>query len=205
MNNEKRQWCIDQHEKCNHKYADYLPYRFHLEMVCQVFKDFRHLLPKDLITEEFQEYGNHWVKHDITNYVIETSCYSHDTIEDTNNTYNDVKQHLGADVANITYALTNEKGKTRTERANDKYYEGIRNTPGATFVKLCDRIANVRFGKLTKSKMFDGYKKENPNFMSKLGYNASTVNGLPLNWNENDEKVDYLIPMFQYLEGLFND
>ena len=45
----------------------------------------------------------------------------------------------------IAYALTNEKGRTRAERANEKYYEGIRSTKYAPMVKYADRIANLRF------------------------------------------------------------
>ena len=47
--------------------------------------------------------------------------------------------------AEIVYALTNEKGRTRAERAGVKYYEGIRAVPYAPMVKLADRMANVRF------------------------------------------------------------
>ena len=39
------------------------------------------------------------------------------------------------------YALTNEKGRTRAERAGVKYYEGIRAVPYAPMVKLADRMA----------------------------------------------------------------
>ena len=45
----------------------------------------------------------------------------------------------------IVYALTNDKGRTRAERAGEKYYKGIRETPYAPFVKLCDRLANVTY------------------------------------------------------------
>jgi len=58
-----------------------------------------------------------------------TACWGHDLIEDCRVSYNDVKDALGQEAADIIYAVTNEKGKNRKERANDKYYEGIRNTP----------------------------------------------------------------------------
>ncbi len=117
------------------------------------------------------------------------ACWGHDLIEDTRTSYNDVSHHLGNDVANIVYAVTNEKGKFRSERANSRYYKGIRETPGAVFVKLCDRIANVQFSKLTKSRMFDMYVKENPHFISELGY-----------------EIDHpLEPMFLYLDKLFTE
>ncbi|MCI6249622.1 MAG: hypothetical protein MR641_00070, partial [Bacteroidales bacterium] len=45
--------------------------------------------------------------------------------------------------AEVVYALTNDKGRTRAERAGEHYYAGIRATPYAPFVKLCDRLANM--------------------------------------------------------------
>ena len=72
-------------------------------------------------------------------------------------------------IVDIIYAVTNEKGKNRNERANEKYYEGIRSTPGAVFVKLCDRIANVQYSKMMKSRMFEVYGKEQFEFQRMLG------------------------------------
>lgn len=149
----KIQWCIEQHQKTNHFYDTYLPYEFHLRMVVNVCNEF-------LAKSTFSNYP-----------VIELACWGHDLIEDCRVSYNDCKEVLGSSVADIIYAVSNEKGKNRKERANDKYYEAIRNTAGATFVKLCDRIANVQYSKLTKSKMFEMYKKENKEFIEKL-YNS---------------------------------
>jgi hypothetical protein len=101
-----------------------------------------------------------------------------------------VKEHLGQEAADIIYALTNEKGKNRKERANDKYYEGIKNTPGAVFVKLCDRIANVQYSKMTGSRMFEMYKKENDEFVTKLGYPFN-------NSHEHSNMFEYLIQLFE--------
>lgn len=109
--------------------------------------------------------------------LIKLAIIGHDSIEDTNLTYNDVLQlfHSPKDWASrftteIIYALTNEKGRTRKERANSKYYKGIRKTPGAVFVKLCDRLANCYYSKETKSKMLKAYKKEMIDFILSLGY-----------------------------------
>jgi (p)ppGpp synthase/HD superfamily hydrolase len=167
--NIMKEWCIEQHRKTNHMYSEYLPYEFHLRMVAEVANDFKHLLDdtKDYFT------GKETVRHDENKVTLRTAClrgvWAHDLCEDCRVSYNDVKNKLGQEVADIVYAVTNEKGKTRAERANDKYYEGIRNTPGAVFVKLCDRIANVQYSKMTKSRMFEMYKKENTNFLTKLG------------------------------------
>lgn len=200
---ELEDWCIKQHNKTNHFYDKYLPYQFHLRMVNQVYKDFKHLLPENLITRRIEEHYNHYESHDYTHHVISLATFGHDLIEDTRVSYNDIRGILGEDVADIIFALTNEKGKTRKDRANDKYYEGIRNTKGAVFVKLCDRIANVQYSKMTKSTMFDKYKEENPNFISKLGFKVELGNGIPINW-DGVEDVNYLQPMVDYLDKLFN-
>jgi (p)ppGpp synthase/HD superfamily hydrolase len=189
--NEGEYWCIEQHSNTNHFYDTYLPYQFHLQMVAQVYEDFKHLLPKNLITIEEEEYPNSWVLSDITHRVVRMACWGHDLIEDTRTSYNDVNSKLGVQVADIVYAVSNEKGKNRKERANDKYYEGIRETPGAVFVKLCDRIANVQYSKMTKSRMFEMYKKENDKFMLCLG-----------RVYQNDGPYE---EMYQYLINLFND
>jgi len=152
------------HNGTNHKY-DGKSYTYHLSMVVEVAEKFIHLVPSS--------------KRDI----VLAACWCHDTIEDCRVTYNGVKSELGEEVANIVYALTNEKGKTRKERANDKYYQGIRETEFAVFVKLCDRIANIQYSYSQRSRMSDMYKKETPDFIKSL----------------YDEKYKQL---FHYLENL---
>ena len=189
--NDSAKWCIEQHRETNHYYDRYLPYEFHLRMVVQAYQDFKHLLPKELLTREDSVYHNSFETVDETHSAIELACWGHDLIEDTRVSYNDVRQRLGFNAAEIIFAVSNEKGKNRKERANDKYYEGIRNTPGAVFVKLCDRIANVQYSKMTKSRMFEMYKKENDDFMIRLG------------WNDTNSHPYF--EMFAYLNNLFND
>ena len=60
--------------------------------------------------------------------------------------------------------MTNEKGRTREERANDKYYKGIRENEIATFVKLCDRLANATYLLNNNQRMLDTYRNEMPHF-----------------------------------------
>lgn len=170
---EKIDWIIEQHESTNHMYDTYLPYRFHLLIVAEAAKRFKGLIPDN----DFE--------------TVKLSAYGHDLIEDTRTSYNDVKQVLGESVADIVYALTNEKGRNRKERANDSYYQGIRDTKYAVFVKLCDRIANVQYSKMTGSRMFEMYKKENPEFMTQLGFGP-----------ENNYIHEYA-DMFCYLIELF--
>ena len=174
----KINWILEQHRSTNHLYSDYLPYEFHLRMVANVAKQFGRLVV-DICND-----GTGLTGEDIL-----LGAWGHDTIEDTRVSYNDVAKQLGPKAADIIYAVTNEKGRNRKERANDKYYEGIRNTPGAVFVKLCDRIANVQYSKMTGSRMFEMYKKENDEFIVKLGY--------------DDTNTHPYFEMFSYLVNLF--
>lgn len=171
------QWCIDQHRNTNHMYDMYLPYEFHLRMVVNVYKDFKDLLEPN---------------HDHLVEICELAAWGHDLIEDTRVSYGDVKKVLGEMAANIIYAVSNEKGKNRKERANAKYYEGIRNTEGAIFIKVCDRVANVQYSKMSKSRMFEMYREENKHFMEQLGY----IDGM------SDHKY---LPIFKYLINLFKN
>lgn len=186
---KKINWCIGQHKYTNHFYDTYLPYRFHLEMVANVAEDFKHLLDDEV--DYFTGEKAVGMRGDET-VTLREAClvavWGHDLIEDCRCSYNDVKNVLGQPAADIVYAVTNEKGKNRKERASETYYMGIRGTKGAVFVKLCDRIANVQYSKLTKSRMFEMYKKENDEFQRMLGRYTDYKN---------------LEPMFSYLEKQF--
>lgn len=126
-------WAL--HESVNQHYDDTLPYGYHLSMVADAAMKYGH----DVIACE----------EDIIPIVF--AAYYHDSIEDARQTYNDVmkiaKQQMNEEQAltatEIVYALTNDKGRTRAERAGEKYYKGIRTTPYAPLIKLCDRYANM--------------------------------------------------------------
>lgn len=120
---------IECHTESNHKY-DGQPYEIHLIMVFTYAANYSYLL--DSVEDAKLALASAW---------------THDVIEDARQTYNDVKYICGEEVAEISYALTNEKGKNRKERANSKYYDEIRKTPMAVFVKICDRLANARYSK----------------------------------------------------------
>ena len=145
-----KEYAILKHFETNHKY-DGNPYDVHLQMVYDFACKYIHLLPNNRVISE-----------------VLAACWVHDVIEDCRETYNDVKNVLGERIADIAYALTNEKGKTRKERANDKYYEGIRNTPFADYIKICDRMANVKYSKDKSSRMIEVYRKENEEFKKQL-------------------------------------
>lgn len=108
--------------------------------------------------------------------VIVFGAFFHDAIEDARLTYNDVikiaKEYMPEDKAylatEIVYALTNEKGKNRAERANDKYYLGIRSTQYASFIKMADRLANLKYAISSESRMVSAYRKELDHFIESI-------------------------------------
>ena len=157
------------HESVNQVYGDDLPYSFHLDMVAEGINSYGHLVcarEEDVVPLYF-------------------GSFFHDSIEDTRQTYHDImkrarkwmKEDQALMATEIVYALTNDKGRTRAERAGEKYYEGIRQTPYAPFVKLCDRLANVTYscsvdnGRVG-SRMREIYKEEMPHFLPSLTTNS---------------------------------
>jgi (p)ppGpp synthase/HD superfamily hydrolase len=157
------------HASVNHKY-DGRPYKIHLKMVHKYAKRYISLL------------GN------LPAYRIElilAACWMHDTIEDCRLTYNDVKAYCGFMIAEITFALSNEKGKTRKDRGNAKYYDDMKKVDYAPFIKICDRLANIEYSKKHGSSMFEKYKSEHSEFCKKL----------------YDQRF---IPMFDAMEKMLN-
>ena len=150
------------HQNVNQTYGENLPYGYHLDMVA----------------EGVSEYG--YLVCDSENDVVPMffGAYYHDSIEDARLSYHDV-MNVASDymteeqalmATEIVYALTNDKGRTRAERAGEKYYQGIRETPYAPFVKLCDRLANVTYscaddGEINNH-MKEVYKNEMHHFLS---------------------------------------
>jgi len=98
-------------------------------------------------------------------------AWVHDIIEDARENYNDVLRSTNETVAEYAYALTNDKGKNRSERAGKKYYEGLKSYKHASFIKICDRIANTKFSKSSGGGMFKKYKKEFEEFKKHLYIN----------------------------------
>lgn len=157
------------HESVNQTYGG-KPYSHHLCMVAETMD--RHI--EELNNPNYELYK-----------VLYFASMFHDSIEDARLTYNDVAKialkYMNLDDATwateIVYALTNEKGRTRKERANEKYYKGIRDTPYAPFIKICDRIANMKHSKEVGNRMFHTYKKELPEFLNSI-YDERTPQGI---------------------------
>jgi (p)ppGpp synthase/HD superfamily hydrolase len=143
-------YSILNHKQTNHKYDKDKPYSHHLKMVYGFGLKYNYLLDDDEL------------------FLALSACWSHDLIEDCRVNYNDLKSMFGEEIAEIVYSLTNEKGRNRKERANRKYYQGIMENNISTFVKVCDRLANMTYSKDSGSTMYNKYKKENNEFIDLL-------------------------------------
>ena len=166
------------HDDVNQKYDHVLPYGFHLKMVASFVSRYGYLVAES--------------EADIL--VLYGSAYLHDTIEDARMTYNDIvkfiddfrvgsfvlpeeiKRKLEEQVPEIVYALTNEKGRNRKERANETYYKGIRDTRFASFIKMCDRLANIQYTMMFvfANRMLEVYRREYPEFIRSISEGSVT-------------------------------
>lgn len=161
-----KQLIYDQHDiVCNQKYADVLPYSFHLKCVEAQGEKFLHLIDNKKILNP----DNHKSNFFYLTGLVRLALSAHDLEEDARFTYNNVVKlgeecfgnfHGGCMLADIVYAVTDEKGKTRAERKSDKYYKELSENKLAVFVKLADISANTLFSKLTGSSMYKKYKSE---------------------------------------------
>ena len=143
-------FAINGHKEINHKF-DTLPYKYHLLICEHIALMFIHLVD------------------DIDRINVICGLWLHDTLEDCKQySFNDVKKISNIIIAELSFALCNEKGRFRKDRANDKYYSDIKTLKDATFIKLCDRLANIIYSKTFDSSMYLVYKKEHEHFKIKL-------------------------------------
>ena len=159
------------HASVNHAYDRIRPYGFHLDMVVNWVRKY---IEEVCVSEQ-----------DIL--PIYFAAFYHDSIEDARLSYNDVmkiaKELMDEEQAylatEIVYALTNEKGRNRAERANEKYYAGIREIPYAPCVKLADRLANTSYafskGTADSLRMSKVYREELPGFLEALKVKGNDV------------------------------
>lgn len=159
------------HASVNHAYDRIRPYGFHLDMVVNWVRKY---IEEVCVSEQ-----------DVL--PIYFAAFYHDSIEDARLSYNDVmriaKELMNEEQAylatEIVYALTNEKGRNRAERANEKYFAGIREIPYAPFVKLADRLANTSYafskGTADSLRMSKVYREELPGFLEALKVEGTDV------------------------------
>lgn len=166
------------HDDVNQKYDHVLPYGFHLKMTASYVSRYGYLV----------------AEHEEDVLILYAAAYLHDAIEDARMSYNDIvrfisnfrvancgmeeliRERVAEKVPEVVYALTNEKGRNRKERANAAYYKGIRDTRLASFVKMCDRLANIQYTMMFvfANRMLDVYRREHAEFIRSISEGAVT-------------------------------
>lgn len=160
-------WAL--HDSVGQHYDHEHPYGFHLSMVA----------------DAAMRHGSQIVASADDVVPVVFAAYYHDSIEDARLSYNDVRRlalrwmtdEQAFMAAEIVYALTNEKGRTRQERAGEKYFDGIRHTPYAPFIKLCDRWANMQYSHQgtneSNRRMQQVYAREWPSFLQQVSVQSA--------------------------------
>jgi (p)ppGpp synthase/HD superfamily hydrolase len=120
IKSEARLFAIKHHG--SQVYCKGYPYIVHLEDVVRVLEHFGYTEDK-----------------------YRASGYLHDTIEDTDASYNDIKKIFGSEIAEMVFAVTDELGRNRKEK-HEKTYPKIIANPDSLIIKLADRIANLENG-----------------------------------------------------------
>ena len=163
MSERARQLAIKWHK--DQKYGEH-DYVYHLDKVVSVIEQYYNDI--DILYR--------------TEFTLELAIiigYLHDILEDTDIPWEELYGYIGEIIRPIE-AVTDAKGKNRKERKRLTWHK-IRKFAVAIFVKLADRIANMREAVQTKNtSKIQMYKKEFEAFESAL-YVPGMVDSM---WNE---------------------
>ncbi len=136
-----RAWKFAINAHGDQKYGKEFPYRLHLLFVVKTLKEFG-----------FTDNGQ-----------ILAIGVLHDTLEDTQATYEELVTFFGTVIADAVAAVTEPKGGNRKWRHEQTYPRTAQNTY-SIIVKLADRIANVEVG----GEKVGMYRKEHAYFKQTL-------------------------------------
>ena len=146
------------HAGVNQYYDGSKPYVFHLDMVVD---QMLYLYNKAIEGWEYRLQDDELL-------MLIFAAYFHDTIEDCRLHWAGVVNYAkllishkyAEHAADIVFALTEEKGKTRADRHCDKYFDGIASIRYASIVKTADICANTIYSWYKSEKQYNKYLKE---------------------------------------------
>jgi len=119
------------------------------------------------------------------------AALTHDLMEDAKQTYNNIFDVCGNDVADITLSVTDVPAENRLMKHLLTMGKTVRD-PRAIILKMCDILANATFSKESGSSMYQKYVFEyqyrKPIFKTALGWYKDELNLVALNvlWAELD-------------------
>lgn len=112
------------------------PYIYHLDLVYNCLKEFGYDYDSNLLD----------------------AAYLHDTLEDTNTTYRELRTTFNTTVANMVWAVTGV-GKDRAAKTEETILR-LQVHPEAIVLKMADRLVNMRFSSKNSRKHIFIYRKE---------------------------------------------
>lgn len=80
----------------------------------------------------------------ITDVVVLQAALLHDTIEDTDTTYEELVAEFGAEVADVVMEVTDDKTLSKPDRKRAQVVHVRNMSDRAKLVKLCDKLYNLR-------------------------------------------------------------
>ena len=166
MTNEQRALLVAESAHSDQKYGIY-PYIYHPMSVAKLAREFGY------------------------SESIIIACILHDTLEDTELSYNDIKKAFGEEVAEIVYCVTDELGRDRKER-KAKTYPKIRANWKATVVKIVDRIANIQHSFEYTPKLFRMYLDEHQDFCKNIMNDEHPYDEVSKAWGMLNKLIAYI-------------
>ncbi len=120
------------------------------------------------------------------------AVWLHDVVEDCGVEIKTIQRYFGSEISNVVWAVTNELGENRKEKAL-KTYPKIRRNERALAVKLADRIANMEHSLFNHSPQALMYYEESPDFVYELFY-VSANNPVKALWKRYHKVIQLIGP-----------
>ena len=115
------------------------------------------------------------------------SGWLHDVLEDCDMSINRLAECFGSEIAAMVFACTGE-GANRKER-NASVYKKLAALPSAAPIKVADRIVNMKFSVINKSKQLGMYIREFGDFSNNVRPLMTNTTKDALLWNRLEDVV----------------
>jgi guanosine-3',5'-bis(diphosphate) 3'-pyrophosphohydrolase len=80
----------------------------------------------------------------VTDIAVLCAAILHDTVEDTETTFDEIESRFGREIADIVREVTDDKTQTKARRKEMQVEHAPHLSQGARLVKLADKICNLR-------------------------------------------------------------
>ncbi|XP_028393967.1 guanosine-3',5'-bis(diphosphate) 3'-pyrophosphohydrolase MESH1-like [Dendronephthya gigantea] len=85
-----------------------------------------------------------WKEGDVTDIAVLQAAILHDTVEDTDTTFEEIEGIFGDEVRNLVDEVTDDKSLPKQERKRLQIEHAPSTSPKAKLVKLADKLYNLR-------------------------------------------------------------